>query len=299
MNNNADMETTEAALLLDTRALLGEGPSWDEESNRLYWVDIEGRAVHIYDPLTGTDRQIEVGQMAGCVVTRQKGGVILTLQRGFYSLNLETEELHPIVDPEAELPENRFNDGKCDSHGRLWAGTTRISHDQPSGSLYCLDTDLSCHRRISDVWISNGIAWSGDDRTMYFIDSPTGRVDAFDFDAETGGIANRRTVIEVPAGMGSPDGMTIDEEGMLWIALWDGWRVARWDPRTGTQLGEIRLPVARPTSCVFGGPGLDQLYITTARTRLPAEALANQPLAGGLFNCRPGVRGLPTQRFNG
>lgn len=293
------MKNIEAELLLDVKVLLGEGPSWDEATQRLYWVDIEGCAVHLYDPSSGLDRTIEVGQMVGCVVPRRAGGVLLAMHHGFYTLDLATGNLQPILDPEAGLPENRFNDGKCDSRGRLWAGTTRVSHDQPSGALYCLDTDLTCHRRIADVWISNGLAWSADDRTLYFIDSPSGRVDAFDFDIDSGEVSNRRTVIEIPAGTGSPDGMTIDEEGMLWIALWDGWRVTRWDPRAGQLIGEIPMPVARPTSCVFGGPNLDQLYITTARTRLPATSLANQPLAGGLFRSVPGVRGVRTHAFKG
>jgi sugar lactone lactonase YvrE len=289
----------EPELILDARVLLGEGPSWHEPTGQLYWVDIEGRAVHVYDPLTGTDRLIAVDQMVGCVVPRESGGVVVAMERGFYGLDLATGATTLIHDPEPDLPANRFNDGKCDSRGRLWAGTTKISHDEPSGSLYCLDTNLTCHRRVPDVWISNGLAWSADDRTMYFIDSPTSRVVAYDFDADSGAIANPRPVIEVPAGNGGPDGMTIDEEGMLWIALWDGWRVTRWDPTNGRLIGEIPVPVARPTSCVFGGPNLDQLYITSASTRMPAEELARQPHAGGLFRCEPGVRGARTYAFRG
>ena len=292
----------EVELILDAKVLLGEGPSWNGPTQQLYWVDIEGNAVHVYDPATGKDRRIDVGQMVGCVVPRRSGGVVVAMQHGFYGLDLETEILVPILDPESGLPENRFNDGKCDSHGRLWAGTTKISHDQPSGALYCLDTDLTCHRRVTDVWISNGLTWSNDDRTMYFIDSPTSRVVAFDFEADSGALSNQRTVIELPggnAGDGGPDGMTIDEEGMLWIALWDGWRVTRWNPLTGKMIDEIRMPVARPTSCVFGGPNLDELYITSASTRMPAADLARQPLAGGLFRCRPGVRGAVTHAFAG
>lgn len=289
----------EVELALDARVLLGEGPSWNEATGQLYWVDIEGNGVHLFDPATGRDRLIDLGQMVGCVVPRRSGGVMLALQHGFHSLDLETEALELIVDPEADLPDNRFNDGKCDSAGRFWAGTTRIKHDQPAGSLYCLDRDLKCRRRVENVWISNGLAWSLDDRTMYFIDSPTQQVVAYDFDAETGTIDRPRTVIEVPASMGGPDGMTIDEEGMLWIALWDGWRVTRWNPLTGKLIGEIPMPVARPTSCVFAGAGMDELYITSASTRMPAEELARQPLAGGLFRCRPGVKGAPTHAFAG
>lgn len=289
----------EAKLMLDAKVLLGEGPWWNAATQQLYWVDIEGCAVHVFDPATGADRKIDVGQMAGAIVGRKSGGAVLALQHGFYGLDLETEKLTLLIDPEADLPDNRFNDGKCDSRGRFWAGTTRISHDQQVGSLYRLDADLAVHRELGDVWISNGLTWTQDDRTMYFIDSPTSQVVAFDFNAEAGEISNKRLIIEIPEGGGSPDGMTIDEEGMLWIALWDGWRVIRVNPETGSIIDEVRLPVARPTSCVFGGANLDELYITTASTRMPAEESAKQPLAGGLFRCSPGVRGLPMTEFAG
>lgn len=298
-NVNANGKKLPVELILDARALLGEGPSWDAPSGTLYWVDIEGRAVHLFDPERGTDRAIDVGQMVGCVVPRASGGVVITLETGFYALDPVTGRLDLIVDPEPDRPGNRFNDGKCDAAGRLWAGTTRIAHDRPEGTLYCLDTAGVCHPRRGEVLISNGLAWTPDQQTMYFIDSPTQRVVAFPFDLETGTLGEPRTVIEVPPSMGGPDGMTIDEEGMLWIALWDGWRVTRWDPRSGQLLAEIPMPVARPTSCVFGGPTLEDLYITTARTRMPEAELARQPLAGGLFHCRPGVRGTATQAYAG
>lgn len=289
----------EVELILDAKVLLGEGPSWNSATQELYWVDIEGNGVHVFDTVTRSDRRIDVGQMVGCVVPRRSGGVMIAMQDGFYALDLESERIEKILDPEPGLPENRFNDGKCDSAGRFWAGTTKVSHDEPSGALYCLDRDRVCHRRLGDVWISNGLTWSNDDRTMYFIDSPTGRVVAFDFDAFSGEISNQRTVIVVPEEMGGPDGMTIDEEGMLWIALWDGWRVTRWNPANGDLLTEIRMPVARPTSCTFGGPNLDQLFITSASTRMSPERLITQPHAGGLFVCRPGVKGAPTYSYAG
>ncbi|MDX2040629.1 MAG: SMP-30/gluconolactonase/LRE family protein [Acidobacteriota bacterium] len=289
----------EAELALDAKVLLGEGPWWNARTQQLYWVDIEGNAFHVFDPTTGYNRKIDVGQMIGCCVGRKSGGVVLALQNGFYALDLETEKLTPLVDPESHLPENRFNDGKCDSRGRLWAGTTRVQHDESAGFLYRLDADLTVNRKLDDVWISNGLAWSLDDKTMYYIDSPTSEIVAFDFDARSGEIANERLVIEIPEGGGSPDGMTIDEEGMLWVALWDGWRVIRVNPERGEIIDEVRLPVARPTSCVFGGANLDELYITTASTRMPAEELAKQPLAGGIFRCKPGVRGVPAHEFAG
>lgn len=289
----------EAELVLEAKALLAEGPWWHAITQELYWVDIEGNAIHVFNPATKTDRRIAVGQMAGTVVGRAAGGVLLALQHGFYSLDLATETLTPIHDPEAHLSDNRFNDGKCDPAGRFWAGTTRIAHDQPDGALYCLNTDLSVQRKIDDVWISNGLAWSRDERTMYYIDSPTQQVVAFVYDKATSDISDRHVVIEIPEAMGTPDGCTIDEEGMLWIALWDGWKVTRWNPQTGKLLAEVKLPVARPTSCVFGGEKLDELFITTASTRMPAAELAKQPLAGGIFRCRPGVCGLPAHYFAG
>ncbi len=289
----------EAELALDAKVLLGEGPWWNAKTQQLYWVDIEGKAFHVFEPANGSDRKIDVGQMIGCAVGKRSGGVLLALQNGFYNLDLKTERLAAIADPEEHLPENRFNDGKCDSAGRFWAGTTRVQHDEPSGFLYRLDPDLNVYRQLDDVWISNGLAWSTDDKTMFYIDSPTGEVVAFDFDAATGEIGNERLVIEIPEDCGSPDGMTIDEEGMLWVALWDGWRVIRVNPADGQIIDDVRLPVARPTSCCFGGANLDELYITTASTRMPAEELAKQPLAGGIFRCKPGVRGMAMVEFAG
>jgi sugar lactone lactonase YvrE len=167
------------------------------------------------------------------------------------------------------------------------------------GALYCLDADLTVHRKIERVSISNGLAWSPDQRTMYFVDSPTRVVGAFDYDKSSGEIANRRVAVRIPDGMGFPDGMSIDEEGMLWIALWDGAAVRRWNPANGELLDTIPLPVTRPTSCVFGGENFDELYITSARSRLDEQTLTGQPLAGGIFRCRPGVRGGPAWNFAG
>jgi sugar lactone lactonase YvrE len=169
----------------------------------------------------------------------------------------------------------------------------------PPGKLYRLDADGSMHVMLRGVSTSNGIAWSLDRRTLYYIDTPLLRVDAFDYDDATGAIANRRTVITVPPGIGRPDGSTLDAEGMLWVARWEGWGVTRWNPRTGELLQSIRLPVARVTSCAFGGPGLDTLYVTTARNGLTPEQLAAQPFAGGLFQMKPGVCGLRAPAYAG
>jgi sugar lactone lactonase YvrE len=287
-------------LEFDAHAKLGEGPCWDARHGLLYWVDIERFELHIYNPATKTDRAINVGQHIGAAVVRKSGGLLLALREGFFHLDPATEQLTHIVDPEPECPENRFNDGKCDPAGRFWAGTMHLPETEMNcGHLYCLDTDLSVRRRVDDVSISNGLAWSADEKTMYFVDSPTRQCVAFDYDKATGSITNRRVVIEIPEGGGWPDGMTIDAEGMLWIALWDGWRVARYNPQNGELLDEISVPVARPTSAVFGGANLETLYITSASTRLSPEALAEQPLAGSLFKATPGVCGTPTIEFLG
>ena len=291
-----------AELLLQTNAKLGEGPVWDQRQQKLYWVDIEGCALHVYDPATRADRAINVGQYIGSVAVRAQGGLVAALKSGFAVFDPATETFTPIADAEAHLPGNRFNDGKCDPAGRFWAGSLFLDEDHGlgKGNLYCLYPDHRVQLKAPGVSISNGLAWSADAQTMYYIDTVAECVVAYDFDNATGDIANPRRVIEVNGKeQGYPDGMTIDAEGMLWIAHWDGGKVRRWNPNTGAVIGEIMLPVSRPTSCVFGGKDFDTLYITSASTRLSPEKLATQPLAGSLFVCRPGVSGLPMDEFGG
>jgi len=293
-------QNIQSELILDVKALLGEGPIWHARAGVLYWVDISGCKVHIFDPATGTDRAIDVGQPVGTIVPRRSGGVMVALRDGFAALDLDSGALTMIADPEAHLPQNRFNDGKCDPAGRFWAGTMRQAEDQRGGgSLYRLDPDLSVHRMRGDITVANGIAWSLDARSMYFIDTPTMTVAAFDYNLETGDIANPRPVVHTPDGPGFPDGMTIDAEGMLWVAYWGGWRVVRWNPNTGEALAVIELPVERVTAPWFGGPNLDELYITTARVGLDDAGLTGQPHAGSIFVAKPGVRGLAAFEFAG
>ncbi len=286
-------------LVINAKATLGEGAIWDTRRKRLYWVDIHEGKVHIYNPADETDQVVKVGQRVGAVVPRRGGGLMLAVHHGFASLDLETNELTIIDDPEKDLPDNCFNDGKCDPAGRFWAGTVSINSEPGAGSLYCMDTDRSVRRMFGGVTCSNGIAWSLDRSTMYYIDTPTRQVDAFDYDVETGEIANRRAAVTVPEKMGKPDGMTIDAEGMLWIAMWEGSRVTRWDPRAGTLEQTIPIPALRVTSCAFGGENLDELYVTTARIRMTETQLAEQPHAGGVFRVRPGVRGIEAHEFVG
>lgn len=284
-------------LVLDSRSILGEGAIWDEKNQVLYWVDIDPGLVHIYDPATRKDRALQVRQSVGTVVPRASGGLMLAVREGFMSLDIETGKTALVAVPQGHNTENRFNDGKCDPAGRFWAGTMETPTSK--GALFRLDRDLSVHKMVDNVAISNGLAWSLDKKTMYYIDSMTRKIDAFDYDLMTGAISNRRTVVSVPEGYGLPDGMTMDAEGKLWVAHWDGWCVCRWDPATGKLMQNVRLPVARPTSCAFGGPALDSLYITSVTTELDAAALAKQQGAGGIFCLKPGVRGLPAFSFAG
>lgn len=286
-------------LLLDAHASVGEGSIWDARHQRLFWVDITAGHLHLFDPTANSHRRFTLGQMVGTVVPRAQGGVMLGLHHGFATFDLDTEQLTFWSDPEADQPRNRFNDGKCDPAGRFWAGTLSLDRVEGAGSLYRLDPDGRVRTMLRGVSNSNGIVWSLDKRTLYYIDTPTLKVSAFDYDLAAGEITNRRTIITVPAEWGKPDGMTIDAEGMLWVALWGGWRVTRWDPNSGSLLSEIPVPAAQTSSCAFGGPNLDELYITTARIRISDDDLVKQPHAGGLFRARAGVQGVPAFEFAG
>jgi sugar lactone lactonase YvrE len=283
------------------RAMLGEGAIWNDALQRLHWIDINGQRVFTYDPATGENRAYDVGQKVGTVVPRARGGLMLALHEGFASLDPDNGRVALLPRPPEHDPAIvRFNDGKCDPAGRFWAGTMAlVKGPKALGRLYRLDADGSMHVMLRDVGTSNGIVWSLDRRTLCFIDTPLLRVDAFDYDDATGAIANRRAVISVPPDLGRPDGSTIDSEGMVWVAMYEGGSVTRWNPRTGELLQTIRLPVARVTSCAFGGPDLGTLYITSARAGLTEEQLAKQPLAGCLFKVKPGVCGVPVFAYQG
>jgi sugar lactone lactonase YvrE len=289
-----------AELVVDARARLGEGPVWDAERQKLYWVDIQGQAIRLFDPESQTDQIISLGQMVGAVAPRAGGGLVAALQDGFALVDELTGEAKPVNGPLAGFPQNRFNDGKCDPQGRFWAGTMSLEKQRkPTGSLFLLDADHQIYKKLDGILVSNGLAWSQDGRLMYYIDTGLLRVDVFDFEPVTATLSNRRTVIRVPEELGHPDGMTIDEQGKLWIALWGGSAISRWDPASGTLLELVRLPARLVTSCTFGGPDLDDLYITTARTGLDESVLAQQPQAGGLFRLRTGARGCLPHPFAG
>jgi sugar lactone lactonase YvrE len=289
----------EPELLSDMRAILGEGPCWDEEKKLLSWIDILGQRLHIIDPNSKINRTVILDQNVGAAVPTESGEFVLALATGFYSLEPMTELLVPIHNPEAHLPNQTFNDGKCDVAGRFWAGTMELNEAEGAGSLYCLDVNRSVKKVLANVTVSNGITWSPDNQTMYFIDTPTYQVSAFDFNPETGTIENRRVVVAVPKDMGAPDGMTSDMEGMIWVAHWGGFQVTRWDPSTGKLLNSIRLPAPIITSCAFGGENRNELFVTTARIGLSEETLEKYPHSGGLFRIQTDVEGVPMYKFRG
>jgi sugar lactone lactonase YvrE len=286
-------------LVLDVRADLGEGPAWEARTDCLYWVDIHRGHLHIFNPPEATDRLIEVGEFLGCVAPRRSGGLVLALRSGFALLDLPAERLTHLASPEPHLPGNRFNDGKCDPAGRFLAGSMDDAEIEATGSLYALASDGSVKTLLTGTRISNGLTWSPDYRTFYFIDTPTRLVMAYDYDLASGQIANPRPVVSVPPKLGWPDGMTSDLEGMLWVAMWAGARLTRWDPSTGSLLAEIPIPALNVSSCAFGGPHLADLYVTSARKGMHAEQLAQYPLSGGLFRIRTSFQGMPTFGFGG
>lgn len=286
-------------VVVDIRAQVGEGPIWDENTKTLFWVDIMSSMVYCYNPRTGTNQEYSIGQHVGTVVPRTSGGLLLALQNGFAAYDLISQQLTLITDPEADLPNNRFNDGKCDPAGRFWAGTMAYSNQTTQGSLYRLDSDFSVHKMLSNIAISNGIVWSSDQKTMYYIDSFANTVAAFDYDVTTGDISHKRVVVTVRENMGVPDGMAIDSNGMLWIAHFGGSCVRCWDSITGRVLEEIILPATQITACAFGGDDLSTLYITSAAIGLDSNDKEATPFAGNLFSTQPGVKGTHTFAFNG
>jgi sugar lactone lactonase YvrE len=291
-------------LFLEAGAELGEGPAWHAETGLLTWVDIRAGDLHVFNPENGTDRRLSVGEPIGCAAPRRGGGLILALRSGFALIDPplpsgEELEVRGLINPEPQLPGNRFNDGKCDPAGRFLAGSMDNAEKEASGSLYSLSPNGSVKTLLGGLRISNGLAWSPDSRTFYHIDTPSRQVRAFDYDLATGGISRPRPAVSIPPELGWPDGMTSDSEGMLWVALWGGAKITRWDPATGRQLAEYPLPAFNVSACAFGGPDLADLYITTARKDMSPAQLEQYPHSGDLFRLHTGVQGMPTFAFGG
>ena len=292
-------KTNNMELVIDSKSGLGEGAFWNYKTGELLWIDISGKVLNIYNPKTGFNKEMFTGQLIGTVVPEESGLMLVALQNGIYQLDPQTGTKKLIVNPEDSIPANRFNDGKCDPAGRFWAGTMDIDLKLGLGALYRLDPDSTIHTMINNVSISNGIVWSHDFSKMYYIDSPTQKVMVYDYDNETGEIASPKVAIEIPAETGLPDGMTIDADGNLWVALYGGAAVGCWNSETGELIRKIEVPAKNVTSCAFGDGDLGTLYITTARQETSDEELEKYPNAGGVFKTRPGVKGVESFFFNG
>jgi len=284
--------------VLPVAAGLAEGPCWWAEKQVLLWVDIEASRIGLFDPQTARNNFLHLPAHVGAVVPTSAGDLLLATATGFLRLDPSTEAVTLLSDPEADRPGNRFNDGKCDPWGRFWAGTMAYDFEPLAGALWRVNADFSCVRQRQGLTISNGLAWSQDRGTLYVIDSPTLNVLAFPL-TNSGEIAGEPSIcVHIPEDWDAvPDGMCIDAEGMLWIALFGGGCVTRWDPVSGQRLERLALPCRQVTSCCFGGPHLDQLFITTARREMDAAAIAAEPLAGGLFQADVGVKGVPADCF--
>jgi len=285
---------------VDHNCFLGEGPVWNVRTNMLFWVDILAGDIHEFNPEANTHKTIHTRQMVGAVAMCKNGDFLAALKTGLTRINRQTQETSTIAHAEPDLPANRFNDGKCDPAGRFWIGTMAIEETANAGSLYILDAGHQVSKKIEGTTISNGMAWSADSKTFYYIDTPTLTVVAYDFDNTDGSISNKRIIIKVDENDGYPDGMTIDSQGMLWVAHWGGWQVTRWNPETGEKIFALPVPVSNVTSCTFGGKHLQDMYITTAQKGLSPDELNQQPLAGCLFVWKnTGFTGKPAVEFEG
>lgn len=293
MTHPPDTSGLRAEVALDAHAEVAEGPVWDVKAGQLVWVDIPRGEIHRFDPTEGTDQVTQVGQPVGALALRARGGLLLAVRDGF--AELADGKLTIIAEVESDRPENRMNDGKVDPAGRFWAGTMALDSAPGAGTLYRLDADSTVNTVLTGLTISNGIDWSPDGTTMYFIDSTPGTVTAYAYDQHTGAISDPRTVLEILPDDGMPDGMTVDSEGCLWVAIWGGSAVRRYAP-DGTQLTSVELPATQVTSCAFGGAELRDLYITTASVGLSAAERAGQPHAGALFCVRTEVGGREPNR---
>ncbi|MCU1491828.1 MAG: hypothetical protein JWM85_3233 [Acidimicrobiaceae bacterium] len=281
-----------AEVAIDVRCLLGESPVWHAPAEELLWVDIRNATLHRWSYRSGNTTTVEVGHSLSAVAPRASGGYVVATRLGFGTVDEEGKfDMLALVD--AGLAEHRMNDGKCDRQGRFFAGTMSERRLPGAGSLYRLDPNGSVARVLRGVTISNGLDWSPDDSIMYYVDSEAAGLDAFDFNHDTGEVTGRRRLVEIDRRLGLADGIAVDEDGCIWVALHSGGAVHRYSP-TGALLARLELPVAVVTSCAFGSSDLGDLYITTAVR--PNE---HEDLAGALFRYPAGVKGFPGRSYEG
>jgi len=270
---------------------------WDFKKQRLFWVDIEGYKLHLLDPDSGKTKSWSFDEMIGAAVPMKNDHLLLAMEKGLATFDERSEVLTKLEVLENSNPKIRFNDGKVGPDGNFWVGTMDKKCVPKAGNFFRLTADLKSSLQIPETSVSNGMAWTANRKTFYYIDSPTFKIRAFDFDIENGSISKPRTVIQVPEEYGSPDGMSIDEEDMLWVAHWGGNCIRRWNPQTGKVLKKVQVDAPHVTSCCFGGKDLKTLYITSARSGLTKKQLKEFPLSGGLFTYSPEVKGTPINYF--
>lgn len=297
------MSSAKVECVVEASAVVGEGPVWEESEQTLLFVDIVGHKIHRWSPTTNQIQSVETADSVGFAVPRRSGGYVAGVGRSIVAVDWSTKMMTSLAKVDEDKPNNRLNDGKVDPTGRLLAGTM-VAEGRPSqdkqGSLFSVASDLTVTKHVSQVDISNGMDWSLDQRTMFYIDSLALTVDAFDYDVNTGQLGNRRVVYRMEEGEGLPDGMTMDAEGRLWVACFRGGRVINIDPATGVRLRTVSLPASQTTSCCFGGPDYTDLYVTSATVGLDQSELKRQPQAGHTFRVRGlGVKGRPSHSFSG
>jgi sugar lactone lactonase YvrE len=299
MKKQVEIILHQAELVFDAQAELGEGPFWHSSQKRLYWLDVEKKQLHCFDPLSQVNLSESLDRRVACIVPTNDNSFLLAGEGGIEEYWPETDEWALLRNPEARQFSNRLNVGKVSPDGRFWFGSLNMAKEPNQASLYVMEYDGKVRHILSGLINSNGLGWSPDGETFYHIDTPTRQISAFDYDTNTGSIRNRRVTVQFPDDpeTGYPVGMTVDSEGMIWVAHWEGSCVTRWDPATGKNLATVQVPATQVTSVAFGGENLDTLYITTARNNLTPEKLVGQPHAGGLFAIEPGVTGLPTNVF--
>ncbi|MER7498735.1 SMP-30/gluconolactonase/LRE family protein [Nonomuraea pusilla] len=282
-----------AGIAVPGRARVGEGPVWDAVTGRLHWVDIPAGHLHTSDPATGRTVTVGLPTLLGAAAPRRGGGFVAATAEGFAAVGPggRMDVRRPVL-PAGE----RMNDAKCDAHGRLWAGSTAMDFEPGRGALHVLMPDWTSRVVLDGLALPNGLGWSPDGRTFYLADSVAGEIWAFDTRPGSTELSRRRTLRRIPAASGMPDGLAVDAAGCLWVAIWGGGRLARISPE-GDLLGEVAMPVPQPSSCAFGGPRLDVLYVTSAREGLD---LADDDPSGSVFALDPlGAVGLPSTPFAG